>query len=604
MEVAVVVRDARRREELLRSRIDTLERAEPQVIERPADEDGLAEALGAETVKVLQAAREAARELIAKGERRATALVADAESALAERTRYAEEEAQALMARTRAEAAEILDSTRSQARSMVEDARDARRRILTDLATRRRALHLQLEQLQAGRVTLSGVLDGVSESVLAAVETVRVRVEGAEEEARRAAIAASATPLPSDDDLEIDEPPMIPEPSISTELATALSGAERELSPVPPRRTTERASAAVEDVRDRPEKTQGIDELFARIRESRQLEVAETRAQIEAVERELFAPAVAPEPLRPPPMVRATTSDAESVGGAAREDGMLFSNSVEVTREVTVVVTESESVRPAFAPEVATDEADVVFEAAEAERSSDGGTAEAAPTPFDLRDQMLAPAAGELGRALKRALRLEQNELLDSARNLKRTQSSRDLLPTEQMAGRVAQSVIAGLEGAWRAGESFVSITLGEGEITSSLDTEAMTEITEISRQLAVEIIEPLRRRMEAALNNAGEDAAIRTDAVNTGFRDWRASRLDEVADDYSHRVFARGVVSSSRARGVKVAWLVDDGDMSCPDCDDNALSGPTIAGSLFPTGHSHPPIHPACHCVLTPIRG
>lgn len=595
MEVATVFRDARRREELLRSRVEALENAEPRVVERQVEDDGLAEALGAETVKVLQAARDAARDLIAKGERRANALIADAESALAERTRYAEEEAVALMARARAEAAGILDSTRDQARSMVDEARDARRQILTDLASRRRVLHLQLEQLQAGKETLSGVLDGVSESILSAVETVRVHVEGAEEAARQAAIAASMTPPVSDEDLRIDEPPEIAEPSISAELAASLSGSDAALSPIPPRRGTDRPLAGTRDSEQHQEKTQGIDELFARIRESRQLEVAETRAQIEAVERELFAPAPPepePEPERAPSGPQ-SFYDAEADAETAK--GTLFAAPAPPKPVEAAADAADELIREATVK----DQPVAGVEESSNDDVEEGGVA----TPFELRDQLLAPASTELGRALKRALRLEQNELLDAARHLKRPQSPRDLLPAEQMAGRVAQSVLAGLEGAWRSGVSFVSVVLEEGEVTSSLDVDAQTEIAEISRQLAVEIVEPVRRRMEAALNSAGDEVAALTDAVNTGFRDWRASRLDEVADDFAHRVFARGVVSSSRARKLRLNWLVDDGEMSCPDCDDNALSGATIAGSLFPTGHSHPPIHPACHCVLIPIR-
>ncbi len=41
--------------------------------------------------------------------------------------------------------------------------------------------------------------------------------------------------------------------------------------------------------------------------------------------------------------------------------------------------------------------------------------------------------------------------------------------------------------------------------------------------------------------------------------------------------------------------WAVedDDGGGSCPDCDDNSLAGPQLPGTAFPTGHSHPPVHP-----------
>jgi hypothetical protein len=38
-----------------------------------------------------------------------------------------------------------------------------------------------------------------------------------------------------------------------------------------------------------------------------------------------------------------------------------------------------------------------------------------------------------------------------------------------------------------------------------------------------------------------------------------------------------------------------------CPDCEDNALAGPTRVGDVFPTGHRSPPAHPGCRCLLAP---
>jgi hypothetical protein len=49
------------------------------------------------------------------------------------------------------------------------------------------------------------------------------------------------------------------------------------------------------------------------------------------------------------------------------------------------------------------------------------------------------------------------------------------------------------------------------------------------------------------------------------------------------------------------VRWVVDDIDGPCPDCDDNALAGPTPLGQPFPTGQVAPPAHPGCRCVLAP---
>jgi hypothetical protein len=607
MEVAATLRDARRREDVLRARLEDLERTDRRQPVAPLDEESLTVALGAETVRVLQSAREASREIAAKAEQRANALIADAESALAERSRFAEEEAEALLARARAEASAYLESTREQARAMVQEAREARRRILTDLAERRRTMQLQLEQLRAGKETLSEILDGVSGSIFASMETVRARLEGAEQEARVS--ATSATAEDSDDrDLRIDEAPDLDEPTLSAELRASLAGERTRFSSEGRRTEASPAPSA-------RAKTQGIDELFARIRESRQLEVAETRKQMEAVEREIYAslppeisgfsdlttshssstlydrePSPTPEPPSPAPTLLQAAED-EPEEPPARPSAPEERPEKPAPRPSAPEVTSP--------PQASVDEP----ESMSADEDQAEGADEIEPTLFDQRDDLLSPAAGELSRALKRSLRDEQNELLDAGRHLKKAGDAVTLVPGEKMTERVAAAVGSSLDAAWRAGELFVDAVVGPSQAGQTAGTlQRNSEVADIGRALAEEIVEPIRRRMEAGLEHAGSDDGAVNEAIGSAFRDWRAGRIDEVAGDYTHQVFARAIVHSSRARNSKVRWLVDDGDLECPDCDDNALAGPAIAGSLFPTGHSHPPVHPGCRCILVPI--
>jgi hypothetical protein len=56
-----------------------------------------------------------------------------------------------------------------------------------------------------------------------------------------------------------------------------------------------------------------------------------------------------------------------------------------------------------------------------------------------------------------------------------------------------------------------------------------------------------------------------------------------------------------ARPEGTPLRWLVDD-EGPCPDCEDNALAGPTPRGERFPTGQLHPPAHLGCRCLLTPF--
>ena len=146
----------------LRTRAEELERQlalpPPPALVPDVDEESLVGAVGIETARILQAAHDAARDIVTRAERRASALVVDAEGAFAERTRLAEVEATELRSSAREEVLALQQKAREECREMIDEARDARRRILSDLVERRRALHLQLEQMRAGKDALASEL--------------------------------------------------------------------------------------------------------------------------------------------------------------------------------------------------------------------------------------------------------------------------------------------------------------------------------------------------------------------------------------------------------------------------------------------------------------
>jgi hypothetical protein len=51
------------------------------------------------------------------------------------------------------------------------------------------------------------------------------------------------------------------------------------------------------------------------------------------------------------------------------------------------------------------------------------------------------------------------------------------------------------------------------------------------------------------------------------------------------------------------VRWVVSDGEVASPDCDDNALAGDLAKGDKFPTGHANAPIHERCRCFVVPVE-
>ena len=98
----------------------------------------------------------------------------------------------------------------------------------------------------------------------------------------------------------------------------------------------------------------------------------------------------------------------------------------------------------------------------------------------------------------------------------------------------------------------------------------------------------------------AGEDPSEAADAVRSAYRELKAPRIDRMVIDRLTGAVTLGIHRALPA-GTMVRWLVDDADGACPDCDDNALAGPTALGEPFPTGQLGPPAHPGCRCLLGP---
>jgi hypothetical protein len=194
---------------------------------------------------------------------------------------------------------------------------------------------------------------------------------------------------------------------------------------------------------------------------------------------------------------------------------------------------------------------------------------------------------------IKRQLRLEQNELLDAFRNLRKGIEAASLLPGEEMTARLASGAGEAVAAAFSAGHAFAARDL---DPPPSTKRRPPAEIGAIARALGEAVVAPIRRRLEIGLLEEHEEA---TAAIGAAFREWKGIGADQAAADFSIRAFSAGVLDAAKTCGRRVSWIVDDGDSRCPDCDDNAIAGAQAAGSPFPTGHEHPPIHPGCRCLL-----
>jgi hypothetical protein len=210
------------------------------------------------------------------------------------------------------------------------------------------------------------------------------------------------------------------------------------------------------------------------------------------------------------------------------------------------------------------------------------------------RDAALDPLVAALARRLKRTLADEQNELLDQLRRHEGGDlaavvpdvDSRVEVWAETAAPVLVEAAAAGAalidpEGVFRRVEEDL---VGGGVLTG---------------ELVATIVAPLRARVLAAVEGAEGDVELAADGVRGRYREWRSLRVDEVARHLGHAAFARGAYDAARGSGTPLCWVADDGGVPCPDAEDNALAGPVMPGSAYPTGDLLPPAHPGCRCLL-----
>lgn len=142
-------------DDLRRQLADADERLEAA---RQFDESKVVAQLGAETVRVLDAARAAALDITNRAEDDAAGVVRRAE-AVAELARVeAGAAVDAMLEQARDEAGQLVEEARTTARDMVDQARAVRERMLADLGRRRTAVRQQLDALTAERDRLRAAL--------------------------------------------------------------------------------------------------------------------------------------------------------------------------------------------------------------------------------------------------------------------------------------------------------------------------------------------------------------------------------------------------------------------------------------------------------------
>ncbi|HEV2759111.1 MAG TPA: DivIVA domain-containing protein [Acidimicrobiales bacterium] len=622
------------------SREADLRRALEEALHRAAhpqlDEATLTNLLGEHAARLLASARETAASIVGEAQQQAAAILHDAEQRMA-RMR---DEAEGLMARrvaeadataasilhaARVEAEAQIESATQQGKDMVVEARAVRERMLGDLARRRRTAQVQVEQLRAARDRLLAAHDVVRRTV----EEATAELEASEEEARMAAEAVADRAEDSTPRREAPLPVRTAEPRPPAVTATAEP--ERAMALV--------ATAVASPVRERHEPAVPPAAVFRRMEEKRPLppERPPLRPQTVAAAVAGRMPAALAPPERPPPDPPAappapTASGPPVVAPAApRRPIPVPAPAAPLALPSEPPIPSANVLGPASSSDLATSEVptitgdappgDVEQLFARLRADSDQPDLnepltglfdpEPAPPPpeppavdavvsesaLEGRDDLLDNLEAGLTRALKRVLGDEQNEILDSLRRLGPSAGIGVLPDSDAQRAAYRDAALPWLQQAARAGVGFVSDPESGSHAEAghpSLDAQAEV--------LARELVEPLRERLSRAVVGGpdADDPSVAAESLRATYRQWKVQHVEDCARHHVVASFNLGAFAATPDVAT-LRWLVDD-DGHCPDCDDNALAGPTPKGQPFPTGQLHPPAHPGCRCLLVAV--
>jgi len=555
------------------------------------NEETITELLGEETARIVQAAREAAGKIKVRSEETATRLVREATDEAARVREDAELEA----ARVRQDAASDAEAevlmAKQQGRDMVNEARAYRERVLADVARRRELAREQIEDLMHGRDRIVQVFDRAriaTEDVLRELDDVAeepsefvnlapttgpipIIVQADEIEAREAmrpAVSSAPAFVPYDQDEDIAvmaEEVVIDRTALIEEVVAIEEKVVKEQTPIAP---------VVELVVEAP--VSNVVPLFAR--QETTVVVADLDEDLEEDDED---------DVNDPPLViveqkaKAVVPPADDIFAKLRRSG-----AESVAKEVAT--TQVKKVEPKKKP--AEKKIEPVVEEIIETSVEEAATA----TPFELRDEELAPVIAAMSRKLKRVLADEQNEVLDILRGKLPVKTLDAIVgPKTDHSARMLEALEASLKSAALAGAKSLSKA-------SDKDLQKMvaSQMAAINEFVIATVVAPLRERLSRSISQAAGDNAELTSLVRLVYREWKNQHVDTQIDNIAQTSFGRGAFAALTP-GAKVCWKVDPNGPACADAEDNSLAGFVNAGEAFPTGHTHAPAHAGCRCAL-----
>lgn len=569
------------------------------------DEETVTTLLGEEAARVLTAARDASTQIRDRAEESATRLVKDAaedavrirESAVLEAARIREDSG--------ADAESEIEMAKQQGRDMVNEAREYREKVLSELSRRRDAAHSQIEQLLHGRDRL---MNAFERARIASEDVIGGLTDAHDEPEFIVDLSPTTGPVPivnSDhpsvkvfdrEDIIIDEEPaaevvidiVIFDHEAEVELEVIVDEVVVEIVPdtpivdvLHPVHTTVEIAPILDEVAstESNETTQtNVVSLFGRGRRS--VDMPEIKIEPEVTE-------VQVEEVRDAPIVSSPKKDA-----AAADDifaKLRAGTTAEVAAKTAHVSDTEQGEKPV-----------VKLPVAKAEKKT-----KAKPFPtitdsarFEERDEELSLIVVAMARKLKRVLADEQNTVLGHIR------AKRSSLDIDAVLGTVAEHgaryVIAVAEDSMAAASAGAKSVKSAGGSSRRVTQKAIA--AHAVSAIATGLVAGFREEARIAIGEAEGDRDVMLGLIREVYRSWKTEKIDSHVDDIACSTYSHGAYLALEP-GTRVAWMAEPDTNCCSECEDNSLGGSVVRGDDFPTGHSHPPAHVGCRCIVCPVQ-
>ena len=564
------------------------------------DEETVTTLLGEEAARVLTAARDASTQIRDRAEESATRLVKDAaedsvrirESAVLEAARIREDSG--------ADAESEIEMAKQQGRDMVNEAREYREKVLSELSRRRDAARSQIEQLLHGRDRL---MNAFERARLASEDVIGGLTEAHDEPEFIVDLSPTTGPVPiinsehpsvkvfDREEIVIEEEP--------TEVVTNVVIFDHETEAVVEVIAEEVSVEVVDEI-------QIVDVLHPVHSPTDIIPLVEDVVSVEPTEpsqtnvvslfgrgrRSVDMPEIEIEPEAEMP------TKAEVVVSAPKKDVVAVDD---IFAKLRAGSTADVAAKATTASTVVKDEKPVAKTAApKAEKKAKAKPAAPVvdPARFEERNEELSPVVVAMARKLKRVLADEQNTVLGHVRAKRSSLDIDAVLGTEaEHSARYATAVAEDSMAAASAGAKSVKAAGGSSRRVTqkAIAAHAVSAIT-------AGLVAGFREDARIAIGEAEGDREVLLGLIRDVYRSWKTERIDSHVDDIACSSYSHGAYLALEP-GSKITWMAEPDTNCCSECEDNSLGGSVVRGDDFPTGHSHPPAHAGCRCLVAPVQ-